>query len=149
VRRLRLIIDSNLADVALVAASVNRVCLYLGLNSTQAGEVELCVAEAVTNSVRHAYHNRSGGTVTIDLAADEASLQITVSDAGAAVPSGAVEKFVRGQAVTPVNSEGSLLPEGGRGLQIIRALMDEVAYAREGDVNCITMRKYLLPICCS
>jgi anti-sigma regulatory factor (Ser/Thr protein kinase) len=32
---------------------------------------------------------------------------------------------------------------GGRGVYLMRALMDEVEYHREGDVNCVRMKKLL------
>jgi anti-sigma regulatory factor (Ser/Thr protein kinase) len=32
---------------------------------------------------------------------------------------------------------------GGRGVYLMRALMDEVNYHREGDVNCVRMKKLL------
>ena len=79
-------IDSHLGNVSLVAVAVNRICVQLGLDDLSAGQVELCVAEAATNAIRHAYHGEPGHTVVIALAAGTDQLNIEVSDSGTPMP---------------------------------------------------------------
>lgn len=137
-------IDSNLANVSLVAVAVNRICVQLGFDDLSAGQVELCIAEAATNAIRHAYHDEPGHTVGIALAADTDQLKIEVSDSGTPMPVEQEQRLVHGtQAIELQNIDRSSLPEGGRGLQIIHDLMDEVSYVRAGTLNRLIMRKQL------
>lgn len=55
----------------------------LGLGATVIGDVILCVSEAVTNSVLHAYRDaESPGTVEVEAAAFPGRMWITVRDSG-------------------------------------------------------------------
>jgi serine/threonine-protein kinase RsbW len=83
-------------------------------------DLKLALTEACTNSVKHAY-GENGGSVDIhyELLADR--LAVEVGDAG----SGFDPSAGRG--------DGDELEEGGLGIEIIRALADEVEIAeREG-----------------
>jgi serine/threonine-protein kinase RsbW len=139
-------IDSDLGNVSLVAVAVNRICAQLGLDEVSAGQVELCIAEAATNAIRHAYHDESGHTVTIALMASANQLHIEVSDSGTPMPAEQEHRLVHGTHVweLPTNDRSSL-SEGGRGLQIIHDLMDEVSYVRVGNLNRLMMTKLLVP----
>jgi serine/threonine-protein kinase RsbW len=140
-------IDSHLGNVSLVAVAVNRICVQLGLDDLSAGQVELCVAEAATNAIRHAYHGEPGHTVMIALAASTDQLNIEVSDRGTPMPVEQEQRLLHGtQANEFQTTDLRSLPEGGRGLQIIHDLMDEVSYVRLGNINRLTMRKqFVIP----
>jgi serine/threonine-protein kinase RsbW len=145
-KRLDLSIDSDLANVSLVAVAVNRVCVQLGLDDVSAGQVELCIAEAATNAIRHAYHDEPGHTVAIALAAGVDQLHIEVSDSGTSMPAEEEQRLLHGtQAFEIQTTDLRSLAEGGRGLQIIHELMDEVSYVRAGKLNRLLMTKQLLP----
>ena len=141
-KRLDLAIDSDLGNVSLLAVAVNRVCLLLGLDHLAAGHVELCVAEAATNSICHAYHGILGHSVGLMLSADAGELRIEVSDTGTPMP---VEQQRRLERLNNDSDTQAIdlhsLPEGGRGLQIIRDLMDQVSYLSEGPRNRLIMLK--------
>jgi serine/threonine-protein kinase RsbW len=137
-------IDSHLGNVSLVAVAVNRICVQLGLDDLSAGQVELCIAEAATNAIRHAYHDEPGHTVGIALAAGTDQLSIEVSDSGTPMPVEQEQRLLNGtQAHEVETTDRTSLPEGGRGLQIIHDLMDEVSYVRSGNINRLVMRKQL------
>jgi serine/threonine-protein kinase RsbW len=138
-------IDSHLGNVSLVAVAVNRICVQLGLDDLSAGQVELCIAEAATNAIRHAYHGEPGHTVVIALAAGTDQLNIEVSDSGTPMPVEQEQRLLYGtQAIEFQTTDRSSLSEGGRGLQIIHDLMDEVSYVRLGNLNRLIMRKQLV-----
>jgi serine/threonine-protein kinase RsbW len=142
--RLTLVINSDLADVSLVAVAINKSCLYLGLDEVRAGEVELCIVEAVTNVIRHSYHGESGHAVSVAIATSVGRLHFYVLDNGTSMKSDAVEKLVHGVSVKESGQMTSAtLSEGGRGLQIIHELMDEVAYTQDGRQNCLTLVKQI------
>jgi serine/threonine-protein kinase RsbW len=140
--RVYLGIASELADVSLAAVAVNGICLHLGFNRVEASQVELCIAEALTNAIRHAYHGESGHTVSIAVSVDADQMQIDVCDAGTPMSSDHVSKLLHGAAAVDVEPiDKALIAEGGRGLQIIHDLMDKVAYFREGEVNRLQLTK--------
>jgi serine/threonine-protein kinase RsbW len=142
VSRIHFVIDSDLGEVSLVAMAVNRICIHLGLDEIQASEVELCVAEAVTNAIRHAYHGAPGRTVSIAVSPRKQALQIDVFETGTPMGDEHVERLLRGaKSIEAEESDRTALAEGGRGLQIIHDLMDEVAYSREGSLNRLRLTK--------
>jgi serine/threonine-protein kinase RsbW len=140
--RVHLVIDSELADVSLVAVAVYGICIHLGFSKIEASQVELCIAEAVTNAIRHAYHGKSGRTVSVAISTDTHQIQIDVSDVGTPMSSKQVNNLIHGiEAVDIGSTDTGSIPEGGRGLLIIHALMDRIVYTREGEVNRLQMTK--------
>jgi serine/threonine-protein kinase RsbW len=140
--RLVLVIDSDLDEMTLVALAVNRICLHVGLDEAHASQVELCVVEAVTNVIRHAYHGRRGQKVSIAISTSTKQIHIEVSDNGTCIPAHLVEKLIRGTRVVEAEAcDRASLAESGRGLQIIHDLMDEVAYTSENGLNRLQLTK--------
>lgn len=78
-------------------------------------DLKLALTEACTNSVRHAYENGREGSVEIVYELQPDRLVIEVGDEGAGFEPGAEG-----------NGHGDELEEGGLGIEIIRALADEV-----------------------
>jgi serine/threonine-protein kinase RsbW len=142
VSRLRLSIDSNLADVSLVAVAVSSACTYLGLDSVSASQVELCVVEAVTNAIQHAYHGQPGQVVSVVVSSEVDLLQLEVIDNGTPMSAQNIERLLQGTDMFQVsNTDRASLAESGRGLQIIHDLMDDVAYISEDSVNRLQLTK--------
>ena len=143
---LTLSIESDLHDVSLVAVSINAVCRQLGLDETAAYEAELCVVEATTNAVRHAYHCEPGHIVTVEVLELDDQLHFQISDHGTPMPAHQVERLIHG---TPAQDENTTpraaLPESGRGLQIMHDLMDAITYTTTNGTNRLTMKKQLPP----
>jgi serine/threonine-protein kinase RsbW len=142
---LRLTIDSNLSDVSLVAVAINQICVHIGMDEIQASQVELCIAEAATNAIRHAYHGQRGQTVSIAVSTEVDRLQIEVCDCGTPMPPEQIDRLIHGAEIVEVDgADKALLEEGGRGLQIIHNLMDEVSYIRDQSLNRMRLTKYIL-----
>lgn len=142
--RIRLVIDSNLGDLSLVAVATNRICTHLGLGEALANEMELCVAEAGTNVIQHAYHGEPGHSVSVAISIDGDALRIEIADHGSPMSEKAVARLLHGREEREVNQiDKASIPEGGRGLEIIRALTDRIVYAREGDLNRLELTKCL------
>jgi serine/threonine-protein kinase RsbW len=142
---IRLSIDSNLSDVSLVAVAINQICVHIGMDEIQASQVELCIAEAATNAIRHAYHGERGQTVLIAVSTDVNKLQIEVCDWGTPMPAEQIDRLIHGVKIVEVEgADRVLLKEGGRGLQIINNLMDEVSYIRRESLNLMQLTKYIL-----
>ena len=137
---IRLTLDSDLSDVALLAVAINGIAAHVGFNAIRASEIELCVVEAVTNAIQHAYHGQGGHVVdiSVDTAADRLSL--TICDDGAPMAPDKVDRLMHGEETVDAGPENiASLAEHGRGLQIIHDLMDEVAYTRDKGRNCLLL----------
>ena len=131
-----LTIDSQFRNVFLVGLAVQRICLSIPLSEQSAYEMEMAVVEAVNNSIEHACHSQPGHPITIRMNLSEDRITFVVSDGGEAV-----EYF---REMPALKAAGHSQPaERGRGVQIMRALMDEVGYRTDGNSNLLTMVKYL------
>jgi serine/threonine-protein kinase RsbW len=85
-------------------------------------DLKLALTEACTNSVRHAYENGRQGNVEIVYELQPDRLVIEVGDDGAGF-----EPLANG------NGDNGELEEGGLGIEIIRALADEVEIGSRED----------------
>jgi serine/threonine-protein kinase RsbW len=142
--RLRLTIDSDLKDVYLIALSVSRICEYLQMDSLEAYRMELCAVEAVTNSIRHAYGNRTGAEVSVTVSVRDNKLELEVADTGLAMLAAQVDRLSRGSDVFGFDAQDrTSLPVGGMGLQIMHEAMDEVSYQTDGNTNRLRLAKKL------
>jgi serine/threonine-protein kinase RsbW len=144
VAHIRLTLNTDLGDVALLAVAINGIAAHVGFNDIRASEIELCVVEAVTNAIQHAYHGESGHVVNIAVDTDVDRLRLTICDDGTPMDPDKVHRLIYGQkTVDPGRENISSLAEHGRGLQIIHDLMDDVTYTREQGRNCLSLASYL------
>lgn len=103
-------------------------------------DAKIAVSEAVTNAVKHAYkHREETGYITIVFEVSDGQIKIVVSDQG--------ESFnyqETKQHLGPYQDDENIdfLREGGLGLFLIEALMDEVTVRKETGVT-ISMTKYI------
>jgi len=133
---INLTIDSQFQNVFLVGLAVQRICSSIPLSEQAAYEMETAVVEAVNNSIEHACHQQPGHPITIRLNLSEDRVTFVISDAGEAV------EYIREMPALD-ETDRSNLPTRGRGVQIMRAVMDEVGYRTNGTLNLLTMVKYL------
>jgi len=94
--------------------------------------VLLAVQEMVTNILRHAYRGDESQPVKVEFVVDDEGIAITLSDHGPA--------FDPLEVCSP-ESNGFPVAEGGYGIMIARAVMDEVDYSREDGRNVLRMHK--------
>jgi serine/threonine-protein kinase RsbW len=143
-RRLTLQIQSNLGDVSLVGVAINAICVHLGLNSDQASSVELCIVEALTNVIRHSYLSEPDHTISVEVSSNPSRIRFDLLDSGKSMSLIHAARLKYGATQTEVESiDPAELAEGGRGLQIIHELMDEVQYTPSATQNRLTLVKRL------
>ena len=94
-------------------------------------DLKLALTEACSNSIRHAYEATPGGAVEIRYELGPDRLTIEVADQGKGFDPAGVE-----------DPEGEL-DEGGLGIAIIRALVDEFAVDSNGDGSSLRFTKIL------
>lgn len=95
-----------------------------------ARDVELAVQEAGSNVVRHAYDGQPGGRIRMELTISAGGIVADLFDAG--------RPFVEPEAAAAAPGEARV---HGYGLLLMRRLMDEVEYRREGDRNHWRLRR--------
>lgn len=118
-------VPAALDAVAPLAAKIERACDELGLADDVAFKLNLALDELVTNLVTH---GGSALPVAVSLTAHAGRLELLIVDSG--------PPFDPALAPAPDTSLAiEERPIGGLGLHLIRTLMDEVRYSRDGDRN--------------
>jgi serine/threonine-protein kinase RsbW len=94
-------------------------------------DLKLALTEACSNSIRHAYEDGREGTVEVryELAADRLSIEVLDEGSG-----------FDPETATQDNGE---LDEGGLGIAIIRALVDELDIESNGSGSSLRFTKFL------
>ncbi len=137
-RTIRMIINSDLEDVALIGTSVNKLCSLTGLSELDCYNVELSVVEVCTNSIRHAYNNEKGHEIEVEFSIfPEKKIEVNVFDSG---------KGIKGKINPKLDFDPgdlSSLPEGGMGLYLIFNIMDDVIIDKIQGKNRWKLVKYL------
>lgn len=141
--QVRFSIGSELRDAILVGQAIHAVCTELQLDPELADEIRLCAVEGVTNAIRHSYRSLPGGEVSVLLAVVPERVIVEISDSGAPMTGDNLAVLLHGPKDFDFDRRSSEpLPEGGMGLRIIRATMDEIAYTSANGVNRLHMVKH-------
>jgi len=130
-----IIIPSSLIYLAKVDDFVEKKLKKLGLNKDQLADVAISVTEVANNAIVHGNKNDPDKKVTLQLITDKSSIVIEVEDEG--------EGFDLDSLPCPITEE-NLLKEVGRGIFILRSLMDKVdfVFKKEGG-TVVRLTKYL------
>jgi serine/threonine-protein kinase RsbW len=95
-------------------------------------DVKLSLDEAVRNAIVHGNKDKRNSVVRVHYNVDTEKIELMVEDEGAG--------FDPEKLPDPTQKE-NLLKEKGRGVYLIKNLMDKVEYSEKG--NCVRMIKYL------
>ena len=99
--------------------------------------VQLALQEMVTNVLRHAYGLDERGPIEVAFDLQNEALEIELRDRGPAFDPLSFRRQ-RDEAVDAAPTE-----VGGFGIEIARAVMDDVSYVREAGWNCLRLTKRL------
>lgn len=110
-------IPSTLDYLPKVDEFIERKLRKLGIKENQIADITISVTEAVTNAVVHGNKNDLAKKVRISLKADSSCVEVTVEDEGGGFDPRSVQ--------SPIEKE-NLLKEKGRGIFILKSLMDKV-----------------------
>jgi anti-sigma regulatory factor (Ser/Thr protein kinase) len=140
-RRIRVSIEGTYEEVSCVRQILPIAARDLAFPKTTLLRLEICLTEALHNVIRHGYAGREGGAVEVDFLAYPDRLVIEIADEGAPIPP-AARAGLRNRAPLPERDEDvASLPEGGFGIPILRAVLDEIDYRTGGGRNVLTMTK--------
>ncbi len=123
---------------------LDRVQEFLGAELESAGcdmgpqmQIELAVEEVFVNEASYAYSDGVGQVqVQIRILEDPVRAEIRFRDSG--VPYDPLKK-----EDASLEEEAIMEREGGLGIYLVKEVMDEVEYCREGEENVLTLRKKL------
>ncbi|MFD2369620.1 anti-sigma B factor RsbW [Brevibacillus sp. GCM10020057] len=121
--------------------TVSAVAHRLGFSFDEIEDIKLAVGEACSNAVIHAYRpDEQDGVIALDCHVYPDRLVIAVTDEGRGL-----ESEIAPDQLGPIYAGRGVeeLDEGGLGLYLIHALMDEVEIRSENGVT-VTMTKYVL-----
>ena len=115
-------------SVPLVRGLLRQALTYLGVAETGIQEIVLALTEACANVVQHAGEHEE---YQVDIAIDDDTCRISVVDEG-----DGFDVEATAAAPSPL--------EGGRGLVLMRALVDRLAFVQDEDGrHCVTLEKRL------
>ncbi len=143
IRRIKFVIDSSLENVSLLGMSINKICSSASFSEIDCFNIELCVVEAVTNSIEHAYHGSSGNELSVVLTLTPKDITFDVYDTGDPMNPRNLDEA---RIIGPEEDESSGsdgIAEGGRGLGIMKEIMDSATYRPDKGGNRLTLRKAL------
>lgn len=115
----------------MVRAMMQEICRQCGFSEMERSEITLAVDEALSNVIKHSYKGNPKGAVWLSCSAEDGCLEIVLRD--------------EGEAIDPKHLEPPPPDEirvGGRGIFLMREIMDEVHFLREGKTNLLRLRKY-------
>jgi serine/threonine-protein kinase RsbW len=126
-----LTIPSDPRMLSVARSFVEAVCQISGLDKNTVYAVVLATGEAVTNIIRHAHHNRPQAPLQIQCRLLPDGIEVVLLDEGERFDLGSVPHLEPGE-----------LRVGGRGVFLMRALMDELtSLPRPGRGNALRMLK--------
>ena len=129
--RLEMKLTSDPANIAAVRHAVEELCCCnAGLDQDSAGQVGLCVNEALANVIRHAYAGAKGKPILVTAQCQDDTLTVTIRDWGNGV----------NPASLPQRPYDPLEP-GGLGLICLNKMLTDVTYVPQPDGMLLIMKK--------
>jgi serine/threonine-protein kinase RsbW len=136
-RKSHMTIESGLEQVLHVGAWVKGILKEVVSDDVAAYKIEVAVAEAVNNIIKHAYGLERGHEIEIEMSLSSERVIFTICDTG---------KAMRFPEVSRINydpGDRPHLPEDGMGIPLMKSIMDDVSYSHREGKNCIVLCKRL------
>ena len=128
-----LVLDSDRSEVHKVEKLLNEVNEGVGLGMERLINFQIAVSEAIVNAIVHGNNEDPSKKVHIIINAEDDSIEIKVRDEG--------EGFDISRLPDPTNDE-NIMKESGRGIYIIRSLVDEFGFDSTGKGTELAMKVY-------
>ncbi|KEF38829.1 serine-protein kinase RsbW [Schinkia azotoformans MEV2011] len=126
--------------VGVIRLTASGIANRMGFSFEDIDDIKVAISEATTNAVDHAYGEHESGDVHLRFGIYEDRLEVSVADNGKSF------NFRESTYKTePYNKSSSIeeMREGGLGLFLMEALMDEVSINNESGGVVIVMTKHL------
>lgn len=125
-------IPSEIKNIKSVSSEILKGLRPYRISDGAAFDIRLCVEEAVRNAIVHGNKSKKDLDVTISYSIHPDRIEIEVSDQGVGFDQ---------RKIPDPTSEENILKNSGRGVLIIKKLMDRVDYKGRG--NIVRMVKFL------
>ena len=132
----RLVLPNDIETIPQLNEFIDLVAEEVGLDMSLTMSLNLAMEEAVVNVMDYAYPDGQKGNVDIEVTADQEWMTFVITDTGIAF-----DPTTKEDADTTLSAEER--PIGGLGIFLVRQLMDDINYKREGNKNVLTLRKRL------
>lgn len=115
----RMVIESDLKNVQKVEKITEKIAKHMGFAEDERDSLAIAVTEIVGNAIVHGNKKDKNKKVTLAFEYKKNSITVVIQDEG--------EGFNETEIANPLEPE-NLLKESGRGIFIVRALMDQVDF---------------------
>jgi serine/threonine-protein kinase RsbW len=126
--------------VGVIRLTSSGIAGRMGFSYDDIEDLKIAISEACTNAVQHAYKTNEKGEVVIGFGLYKDRLEVMVADQGMSFDFQELRNYIG-----PYDRENETIEfmrEGGLGLYLIEALMDEVKIHQKDGVT-VFMTKYL------
>jgi serine/threonine-protein kinase RsbW len=135
--KFEIFLKGKLEEIDHLSLSVEQFSKKMGINDFVKNQLNLILEELYTNTANYGFQGIKDGQVSISLILLDGQIEITYQD--------------NGIAFNPLEMDDPDLllnlderAVGGLGVFFVKAMTDQVSYARDGDLNVLTMHKTLL-----
>ena len=115
----QMIIESDLNEIQHVEEFTEELVNKLGFSEEERDSLAISITEMVGNAISHGNKHNEKKKVVIDFYINKEGIRITIQDEG--------DGFNVDEVDNPLEPE-NLLKDSGRGIYIVRTLMDKVSY---------------------
>ena len=129
-------LNNDINEMPQLTAFVEETFRRSNLDEPLAMQINLAIEEAVVNVMKYAYPAGTPGQVYIESQVQDDMLRFVISDSG--VPFDPTARAA-------VDTDRGTMERGigGLGIHLVRQIMDQVKYERQGDKNVLTLVKKL------
>lgn len=131
---LRLHLDCNFAAVRCGANQIRNFLSARGVKGNEIWACELAFVEGCNNAVRHTPLIHAAKKILVELTLQYREIELRINE------------FSAGCDFPPVSTLPPAHEESGRGIFLMRNLMDHVTYIRRDSSNCLVLKKALTGI---
>ncbi len=132
-------IKSRLNQIRLVRAALAGVMSHLEIAESDIHSLGLAVTEIINNSMEHGYRGDEENQIEVRVHIRDLEVQVDVIDHAPPFPEEELYRLTEDLKLTEDPSEEWTMR--GRGLQIVRRIVDSITLLTEKDHNCMRLRK--------
>ncbi|CAI1084922.1 ATP-binding protein [Serratia fonticola] len=138
-----LCLPASLDSLAKLSNDLHDFVAPFSLDPALVYQLDLASSEAFSNIVRHAVNYDDTQSIVITLVNDGHRLTLTLSDTGLPIPENILQQWRQPSDLAPDPLNQTSWPEGGMGLILIQAIMDQVQYETANGRNRLALTKNL------
>lgn len=132
-------IGSRLDQIRMVRAAFSGVLHHLEVQEFDVHLLDIAVAEILNNRLEHAYKGNEHEQIEVRIQVHGSDVQVDILDHAPPFPE--EEQYRLDSAADNLEDPSEEWPMRGHGLQIVRRIVDSIAFSTQDNCNCITLKK--------